>query len=46
MKVRSKIRREISEVQYEFIDSMGTRNAMFALHVLTERALEVRKDVY
>ena len=46
MRVRSKIRPEISEEQCGFVEGKGTANAVYMLRTIIERALEVQKDVY
>jgi len=37
---------EISGVQFGFVADSGTRNAIFALRSMTERAIEMQKDVF
>ena len=45
-RIRNKIRPEISEEQYGFVKGKGTTNAIFILRMLSERAIEMQKDVY
>ena len=45
-RLRNKILPEISNEQCGFIKGKGTRNAIFILRMLTERAIEVNKDLY
>ena len=46
MRMRSKIRPEISEVQCGFMKDTGTRNAIFILRNLCERMIEENKTLY
>ncbi|GFN74171.1 renin receptor-like [Plakobranchus ocellatus] len=46
LRIRNKIKPEITEEQYGFVEDKGTSNAIYILRTLIERALEVRKDVY
>ena len=45
-RMRDKIMPEISETQFGFMADKGTRNAIFALRILMERAVEVQTDLY
>ena len=45
-RMRNKILPEISETQFGFMADKGTRNAIFSLRTLMERAIEVQKDLY
>src|SRR5215469_5102748 len=45
-RIRNKIRPQISEEQYGFVKEKETRNAIFALRNLAEKALEVNQDLY
>ena len=45
-RMRDKILPEISETQFGFMADKGTRNAIFALRTIMERATEVQKDLY
>ena len=45
-RMRNKMLPEISETQFGFMADKGTRNAIFALRTLMERAIEVQKDLY
>ena len=46
MRMRNQIRPEISNVQCGFMKDTGTRNAIFILRHLCEKAIEVKKDLY
>ncbi|GFR89803.1 endonuclease-reverse transcriptase [Elysia marginata] len=46
MRIRSKIKPEIADEQYGFVEGKGTTNAIYKLHTLIQRAIEVQKDVY
>ena len=45
-RIKQKLKPEISEEQYGFVKGKGTRNAIFIIRMLTERAIEMQKDVY
>ena len=45
-RIRTKIQPEISQEQYGFRPGKGTRNAIFTLRTIAERAIEVQKDLY
>ena len=45
-RARKRIKPEIGEEQCGFVENTGTRNAIFMVHVLSERAIEMQKDVY
>src|ERR1700730_7448816 len=45
-RMRNKIRPEINKTQYGFMNDTGTRNAIFILRNVCERAIEVKKDLY
>ena len=45
-RIRTKLRPQISDEQFGFVPGKGPNNALFSLRVLTERALEVQKDVF
>ena len=45
-RIRNRLRPQISDEQFGFVPGKETNNALFSLRVLTERALEVQKDVY
>ena len=45
-RVRAKISPQISDEQFGFVAGKGTSNALFSLRMITERALEVQKDVF
>ena len=45
-RLRAKIRPEIADEQFGFVAEKGTANALFTFRILTERALEVQKDVF
>ena len=46
MRMRSRLRPEINQVQCGFTEDTGTRNAIFILRNLCERSIEVNKDLY
>ena len=46
LRARSKITPEIGREQFGFVQDAGTRNAIFVLRAITERAIEMQKDVY
>ncbi|GFR64660.1 LINE-1 retrotransposable element ORF2 protein [Elysia marginata] len=46
MRIRSKIKPEIVDEQYGFVEGKGTINAVYTLRTLIQRAIEVQKDVY
>ena len=46
MRTRSKLSPEFGKEQCGFREDTGTRNAIFMLRMLTERAVEMQKDVY
>ena len=43
LRARIKVRQEISEEQYGFMDDRGTLNAIFVMRVMAERQLNCRK---
>ena len=43
---KRKLKQEIAEEQYGFSEGKGTRNAIFIMKMLLERAIEVQKEVY
>ena len=43
IRARHKIRPEVSEEQYGFMQDKGTRNAIYILRVLLERAIEMQE---
>jgi hypothetical protein len=45
-RARRKISEQISEEQYGFVADKGTRNAIFILRMLGERAVEMQQDLY
>ena len=45
-RVRNIINPEISEEQFGFCRGKGTRNAIFVIRMLGERAIEMQKDLY
>ena len=45
-RVRRKILPEIAEYQFGFMKGRGSRNAIFVLKMLCERAIEVKQDLY
>ena len=46
LRMKSKIRPEISSHQFGFMADTGTRNAIFSLSTLIDRSLEMQKDVF
>ena len=46
IRARSKLRPEISNVQYDLDEDKSTRNAIFIVRMISERAIEMRKDFY
>ena len=44
-RIKQKLKLEIAEEQYGFIKGKGTRNAISIMRMVTERAIEVQKDV-
>ena len=45
-RARNKIRPEIPKTQCGFVEDCGTRNAIFMLRMLSERAIEMKQDLY
>ena len=45
-RIKHKTIPEIAEQQYGFMKEKGTRNAIFILRMIAERAIEMQKDVY
>ena len=45
-RIKRKIKPKVAEEQYGFTEGKGTRNAIFNMRMLTERAIEVQKDVF
>ena len=46
LRLRNRIRPEIGREQFGFVEDAGTRNAIFVFRVITERAVEMQKDIY
>ena len=46
MRARCRIRPEIGKEQFGFVLDAGTRNAIFVLRMLSERAIEMQNDLY
>ena len=46
LRIRNKLRPEIGEMQFCFVEDKGTRNGIFTLSMLMERCIEVNKDLY
>ena len=46
MRVRRCTKPEISQEQCGFVEDTGTRNAIFIVRALCERAIEVQHDLY
>ena len=45
-RIRSKIRPEISRIQFGFVRDKSTRKAILFLQILIEMALEMQKSIY
>ena len=45
-RMRKSLRPEISQLQFGFVPDKSTRNAIFNLSMLTERCIEMQKDLY
>ena len=45
-RTKNMIRPEIGEEQCGFVQDAGTRNAIFTIRLLAERALEMQKDIF
>ena len=45
-RIKGKIKSEVAEEQYGFTEGKGTRNAIFIMRMITERAVEVQKNVF
>ena len=45
-RARSRIRPEIGQEQCGFVKDTGTRNALFMIRMLSERAIQMQKNVY
>ena len=45
-RIRNKIRPEIAEEQYGFVKGKGTANAIFLLRIISERAIEMQRDIF
>ncbi|GFS13084.1 LINE-1 reverse transcriptase [Elysia marginata] len=46
MRIRSKIKPEIADEQYGFVEGKGITNVIYTLRTLIQKAIEVQKDVY
>jgi hypothetical protein len=46
LRARTRITPEIGIEQFGFVQDAGTRNAIFVLRMITERAVEMQKDVF
>ena len=44
--IRNKLRPEIPEDQYGFVNGKGTANAIFLLRMKSERAIEMQRDIF
>jgi len=44
-RVRGRTADEVAEEQYGFMPDKGTRNAIFLLWILTERSIQMQKNV-
>ena len=45
-RILRKIKPQVAEEEYGFTEGKGTTNAIFNVRMLTERAIEVQKDVF
>ena len=45
-RARSKLKPEIPNVQYGFVEDKSTRNAIFIARMISERAIEMQKNLY
>ena len=45
-RTKNRIRPEIGEEQYSFVQDAGTRNAIFTIRLLAEWVLEMQKDIF
>ena len=45
-RIRGRTAGEVSEEHYGFMPDKGTRNAIFLLRMLSERSIEMQKDLY
>lgn len=45
-RIHRKLEQDISETQFGFRNGLGTREALFALNVLTQRCLDVNQDLH
>ena len=45
-RAKQKFRREVAEEQYGFVRGKGTRNAIYIVRMLAERAIEMQKDLF
>ena len=45
-RARSKLKPEISNVQYGFVEDKSTRNAIFIVCMISERVIEMQKNLY
>ena len=46
LRLRSRIQPDIGREQFGFVEDAGTRNAISVLRVITERAIEMQKDIF
>ena len=46
LSARSRITPEIGNQQFGFVKDAGTRNGIFVVRIITERAVEMQKEVY
>ena len=46
LRMKNKIHPEIAEEQYGFQPDKSTRNAIFFLRILSERAIEMQQDLH
>ena len=46
LRTRSRITPEIESEQFGFVEDAGSRNAIFVLRMIAERAVQMKKDVF
>lgn len=45
-RMRSRIKPEIVQEQCDFFKDTGTRNAIFIIRIISERAVQIQKDLH
>ncbi len=46
MRAQSRIKPEIGKEQFGFVEVSGARNAIFVLRMISERPVEMQRDVF